>query len=225
MPYDTAAGAVKPANSENQALSSTEVEKSSGEVKANGSAHPASDPFDPVNLRLDVSFSGTVGVKRLLTTVPVRKPHRQEFVRVHPAPEYRLTPAAIIELQGERETYLVLPQLVPEIAGQCAYVTLYLAITRQKIPLIWPVKLPSETGRQMDWHRSMAEAAEKAINDWVRITANMARGAYDIELATGNLGEPEWPELSMQEILRIAFKDRLIDDYDHAVIRRLRGEI
>jgi hypothetical protein len=29
----------------------------------------------------------------------------------------------------------------------------------------------------------------------------------------------------MQEILRIAFKDRLIDNYDHAVIRRLRGEI
>ena len=114
---------------------------------------------------------------------------------------------------------------MPEIAGQCAYVTLYLAITRQKVPLIWPVKLPSETGRQMDWHRSMAEAAEKAINNWVRITANMARGAYDIDLATGNLGEPEWPELSMQEILRIAFKDRLIDDYDHAVIRRLCGEI
>ena len=54
MLYDTAAGAVKPADSENQALSSTEVEKSSGEVKANESAHPASDPFDPVNLRLDV---------------------------------------------------------------------------------------------------------------------------------------------------------------------------
>ena len=140
----TATGAVKPANSENQAtLSLTEVENTSGEVKANGSAYPASDPFDPVNLRLDVSFSGTVGVKRLLTTVPVRKPHRQEFVRVHPASEYRLTPAAIIELQGERETYLVPPELVPELAGQCAYVTLYLAITRQKIPLIWPVKLPS----------------------------------------------------------------------------------
>ena len=224
MTYLTAAGAVNPAHSENQAHFSTEVEKSSSEVKPNGSAHPASDPFDPVNLRLDVSFAGTVGVKRLLTTVPVRKPHRQEFVRVHPAPEYRLTPAAIIELQGESETYLVPSQLVPEIAGQCAYVTLYLAITRQKIPLIWPVKLPSETGRQMDWHRSMAEAAEKAMNHWVRITANMARGAYDIDLATGNLGEPEWPELSMQEILRIAFKDRLIDDYDHAVIRRLRGE-
>jgi hypothetical protein len=114
MTYHTSAGAVNPAHSENQVHSSTEVEKSSGEVKANGSAHPASDPFDPVNLRLDVSFAGTVGVKRLLTTVPVRKPHRQEFVRVHPAPEYRLTPAAIIELQGERETYLVPPQLVPE---------------------------------------------------------------------------------------------------------------
>jgi hypothetical protein len=77
----------------------------------------------------------------------------------------------------------------------------------------------------MDWHRSAAEAAEKAIDHWVRITANMSSGAYDIDLAVGNLGEPKWPELSMLEILRIAFKDRLIDDYDHAVIRRLRGEM
>ena len=45
------------------------------------------------------NFSETVGVKKLLTTVPVDKPHRQDFVRVHPDPRYRLTPAAIIEVK------------------------------------------------------------------------------------------------------------------------------
>ena len=33
------------------------------------------DPFDPENLRLDQSFAETAGVKKLLTTVPVRKPN------------------------------------------------------------------------------------------------------------------------------------------------------
>src|SRR6478609_4411349 len=44
----------------------------------------APDPFDPENLRLDQSFVETSGVKKLLTTVPVRKPNNQDFVRVHP---------------------------------------------------------------------------------------------------------------------------------------------
>src|SRR5262245_13101560 len=60
------------------------------------------DPFDPANLRLSQSFTETVGVKMLLTTVPVRKPGSQDFVRVHPAAEYREN-FPIIELKDERE--------------------------------------------------------------------------------------------------------------------------
>ena len=52
------------------------------------------DPFDPASLRLDQNFAETAGVKKLLTTVPVRKPNRQDFVRVHPDADFRLTPAA-----------------------------------------------------------------------------------------------------------------------------------
>jgi hypothetical protein len=37
--------------------------------------------------------------------------------------------------------------------------------------------------------------------------------------------EPEWPEVPFGELLRIAFRDRLIESLDHPVLRRLRGEI
>ena len=46
-------------------------------------ANNVPDPFNPAALRLDQSFADTVGVKKLLTTVPVRKPNRQDFVRVN----------------------------------------------------------------------------------------------------------------------------------------------
>ena len=49
----------------------------------------APDPFDIPSLRLNPSFFETAGVKKLLTTVPVRKPGKQDFIRVHPEPEYR----------------------------------------------------------------------------------------------------------------------------------------
>ena len=67
---------------------------------------PPYDPFDIENLRLDQAFASTAGVKKLLTTVPVRKPHRQELVRVHPDEAYRVQ-AAVIELRDDREIYLV----------------------------------------------------------------------------------------------------------------------
>ena len=72
------------------------------------------DPFDPANLRLSQSFTETVGVKKLLTTVPVRKPSPQDFVRVHEGPEYREN-FPIIELKDEREEYIVTAGLVPEL--------------------------------------------------------------------------------------------------------------
>jgi hypothetical protein len=41
--------------------------------------------------------------------------------------------------------------------------------------------------------------------------------------AAATIPDPVWPELSFQELLRIAFRDRLVDRLDHAVIKRLRG--
>jgi len=75
------------------------------------------DPFDPENLRLDQSFVETSGVKKLLTTVPVRKPNNQDFNRVHSNEAYRLT-AAIIELKDDREVYLVFTTYRPSTAGR-----------------------------------------------------------------------------------------------------------
>src|SRR5262245_35679265 len=72
------------------------------------------DPFAPENLRLSQSFSETMAVRKVLTTVPVRKPNAQDFVRVHPSPEFR-EDFPIIELKDEREEYIVTRNLVPEL--------------------------------------------------------------------------------------------------------------
>ena len=80
----------------------------------------ALDPFDPASLRLDQTFTDGTAVKKLLTTIPVRKPNRQDFVRVHPDAAYRLSPAAIIEIKDDREVYLVTPGIAPDLVGDPA---------------------------------------------------------------------------------------------------------
>jgi len=183
----------------------------------------APDPFDLANLRLEQNFAETVGVKKLLRTVPVRKPNKQDFVRVHPDPEYREN-VPVIELKEDRELYVVSGRdLVTELAAEVAYVSLYTAINRQGVTFLWPVRLPGIDGRDMDWHRSAREAAAEAVRTWVRVSANMSLGGYELIAAEGITAEPQWPAVSFQELIRIAFKDRLIAGLDHPVVKRLRG--
>lgn len=182
------------------------------------------NPFDPAALRLNPSFADTVGVQRLLTTIPVRKPNRQDFFRVNPDPAFCLTPAAIIELKEDREVYLVTPDMAAELPGEFAAATLYTTINRQGVLHLWPVKLPGPDGKHNEWHRSAAEAAEMAKENWVRIAANMSLGAYEVFKAIGDLPEPKWPDLPLDQILNIAFRDHIINNADHPVIKRLRGE-
>src|ERR1700730_17914768 len=119
----------------------------------------APDPFNPAALRLDPSYAESVGVRKLLTTVPVRKPNRHEFIRVHSDPLYRLTPAAIIELKEDRETYLITPEMAQQLPDEFSAATLFTAINRQGVLFLWPVKLPGPDGKKNDWQRSAAEAA------------------------------------------------------------------
>ena len=184
----------------------------------------AHDPFDPARLRLRQDFVATSGAKKLLTHIPIKKPGPQEFFRVCPKPDYRLEPFAIIEMKESRDVYPVDPELAEILGNECKYVTLYLGITRQGDPFLWPVKLPdSESGRKpLAWHTSAREAAELAMTKWVRMCANMSAGAYDIYEATANIPAPEWPTEPLRTLLRIAFKGDLITSLDHPVIVALR---
>ncbi|MBV8233858.1 MAG: hypothetical protein JO329_28095 [Planctomycetaceae bacterium] len=187
-------------------------------------AKPEIDPFDLNSLRLSQDFASAVGVKRLIKTVPVKKPAREWFVRTHPTDRL---PTAVLELKEDREIYLVAPELRAELASETTFSPrlLVLSVNRQGVPFLWPIRLPGPDGRIDDWSRSAMDAAEEAQRQWVRITANLSLGAYDVTAASGLVAEPAWPDISFQEIIRIAFRDKMISDWSHPVLQRLRGEV
>ena len=155
--------------------------------------------------------------------MPVQKPSKQAFFRVHPDPEMRLD-AAVIELEVERETYLVTPEIARLLPGETKQVRLLTCLARTGGPFLWPLRLPADDGREMKWHTSARKAAEIAEGKWVRMQANMALGAYDVVTST-HIPDPVWPKHTLRQLLRIAFGDgRLIDREDHPVIRQLQGQ-
>ncbi len=182
------------------------------------------DPFALDKFRLRQDFCSLVNVKKVLTVVPYRKPNRQEFIQVCPGNEHRIE-TAIFEDKIGHEMFLVDHRLREQLATEVFPVCLFTAITKQGDVFLWPVRLPGADGRTNSWNDSALAAARIAETHWIRVAANMNAGCYDIHRASGDLGEPDWPKATFQELLRLCFRDRLILDVDHPVLRSLRGEV
>ena len=184
-------------------------------------AAASDDPYDLEQLRIDPSAMEGASVRKLLLTVPVRKPNKQEFIRVHPGQQYRET-QAFIELKEDREVFAVDLRAVPGLREECFFATLFTAINRAGVVFLWPVKVPADGEKVLEWHSSAAMAAQHAMKAWTRVRANMSLGAYEVTEATGaNIPEPEWPEIPFKDIYRIAFRDKIIRSLDHPVVKRL----
>ena len=178
--------------------------------------------LDLASMRLSQDFHATLGVKKLTTTVPVRKPNRQEFFRVHPDWMFQ---TQVLELKEENETYLVGRPLWDELIGELTPRAIFAVMNRQGVFFLWPARLPRDDGRKDAWAGSALNAASKAKTHWIRLVANMSLGAYDIFQAPSTLADPVWPEEKFEQLLDLAFKDMLIKDMSHPVVRRLRGEV
>ena len=176
--------------------------------------------FDFNALRLSQAYEQTAGVEKLLTTVPVRKPNKTEFVRVHPEMHFD---TMLLELKEDRESYLVLPHLLADVSGIAVPVSLRLAVNRAAVLFLWPLRLPGEDGRSNIWHESAREAADLAVRRWISMRANMSLGAYDIYQGAETLSEPQWPDKSMEDLLEVAFRGHVISEAEHPVIKRLQG--
>lgn len=186
---------------------------------------PADDDlFDPAKLRVTGDALNAIGVEKLLTTVPVRRPNRQQFFQIHPDEAYRLD-TMLLELKEEGEFHLITSELVAEFDTPGARLCrIYTYVNRNKVAGLWPIPLPEADGRENEWHRSAHAAALVAMQNWIRIVPDRSLNGYTVCKATGDIEEPVWPKVPLSKLLSIAFGEgRFIRDADHPVLRRLRG--
>jgi hypothetical protein len=67
------------------------------------------------------------------------------------------------------------------------------------------------------------EIAQAAAGTWCRMKADTTNGIYSHWVSTEPLSDPKWPDLTFNEIIKLAFRGRMIDSLDHPVVRELRG--
>lgn len=216
-------------NNDTQQQSDNNVKKSEADVNPSPATAPQTpaDPFDSLeSLRLSQDFASQAGVKPVITSVGVDKPGRHLFIRTRPGEEWWFETGTFTDKES-REVYLVSPDLWNALPGEVRPTCLVTCISRNSpVPFLWPIPLPGPDGRGNRWHESAAEAAKLATEQWLRVVADMTAGCYVPHVAAGDLPEPKWPDdLTMSDLLRLAFRDRFIADMDHPVLKRLRGEM
>jgi hypothetical protein len=209
---------------------STRSNKSNdAEAKTNGATPP---PAMGADLRLfenldqlrvaDPAQLG--GDTEILVHVYVRKPKKDEYFRVNPEPDMTLTTLVWID-PDEGDAYLVAPEARDLMAESGRVVILVPCQNRQGVNFLWPVSAGTRAGGGRGWGESARAAMIKAQTRWIKIRGDRAAGAYLILDAAEQQGEPTWPTLNLSEMLKIAFKDRVIHSADHPVVRRLQGYI
>lgn len=174
-------------------------------------------------MRIPTNYGERFAVKKLLVTVPVKKPNKSTFVRVHDGDDWEFM-GFIYEDKVAGETYLLSAEVADVVSESVRAVKLHVGVERRGNPMLIPVPLPGEDGRRNPWHDSLMQAVERAKSKWIRIVANMAAGSYDLLGAQGSLSEPIWPTQTMLELVEIGFRGKIISTLSHPVIKELLGQ-
>ena len=170
------------------------------------------------DLKLPQNFDQLLRAKRVLTAVPLRKPFKHDWVRVHPTWEQ---PAAVLKLAGDRqeELWLLKNELVggipPDLVTSMTFVP---TITRQGAIALWPLRSPSSRGRNDTWAETAIEIARVARTSWVQVHADQRIAAYTYA-KLDQQDDPDWGDTSWAMLRELAFRAKLITSFDHPILQ------
>lgn len=171
------------------------------------------------------SSMAAVGTKKEIGTIEIRRsPDRDAWVTVRSGAEWTVASVALIDADtndGGQSLYVVDGSLLSDtrVQREVKLYALRLAQTSDGELFVWALRKGED-----NWAASSRAAAELATKSWVRVVSNRVNGRYDIFSPEAALNiDLAWPEMSFDEILTVALRDRMIDAFDHSVLKKLRG--
>lgn len=184
---------------------------------------PTTDELDPEAIRLDPQYARKTVTKREQLSIPVDKPNKQAFFRVHPTLHIDV---CLLENKSDGKLHLVLGDAQDAVdESELKFSTLYLWSDRDGNYGLWPAGLPYSDGTTYSAWESAHDVCQRAMSVWVRYRWNRAISAYDVITLNASVvvGEPQFPDLPLATLLGRAFAGRVIKTADHPLIRKLQG--
>lgn len=159
------------------------------------------------------------GRKGNQTSIPVRTPDRQWWVRTHRDPSMSVPVDILIVNGGENEgTWYLDPEteFPDELDQYIRPAKLVRSITHDGTEFFYLVKESAKCPKE-----SVRRCIAAAWESWIQVRWNPTAKGYDYVRARKLRREPAWSSDTMDELLDKAFGDRYIDRADHTVVNAL----
>jgi hypothetical protein len=176
------------------------------------------------SIRLPSNFSNAIGGIKLPTKPSFGKLSKQRFSRVHPGDDYKFT-IYVVDAKDSNEVYIATPKMAPLLGQMAQPKILRLAVDNAGTPRLIAQPIIDQSARTSLWTTTMLGAIERAETEWVRIESNMDSQQYLVIVAASDLGEPIWPDQSMDQLIEAVFLGRVISQEDHPLIQQLQGKL
>lgn len=175
-----------------------------------------------------------IPIVHVLSTIPVGRPSKTMFFRVRtgvgwePLELFVYTPKGA---QKDSVPFLALPvcwgHLQETRALTPAKFYIYIVYGSNQVFVDWIPTKVDQNGNINRYHTTRMEIYELAKTRWVRMRANTDGGYHECSYPEDNLPDPIWAEkpVNLEEAIRIAFKDNILDSLDHPEMKKLRGKL
>ena len=171
-----------------------------------------------------------MGSRREEVTLPIMKPLRKGvYWHARPGEEWHYTQHSMLFLPSDRnagrDSFMLIAKHLEgfvasklQIKSVARVFGLVLVVDTFGTPGFWALNLQDSSS----WGTSAREIADKLTQGWGMVIAEAGR--YVMMSPLGELDPPKWPEGSPDDLLKIAFKDRVITTEDHPEFLKLLGK-
>ncbi len=208
-----------------RATDSTEPiqESNIGAIVKEAKATSLTRQLTPDALKLDVAHHQLAVNASEQSMIPLGAPNKQLFFRVASALSMLV---CLLDWKADGFSYLLTQTVQRAISeADVKFVKLYVWVDRRDNVGVWAVGVPYSDGTNYDAWKSGHKVCERAKTEWVKKRWNRQMGVYDIVTLHPSVEapKPNFPELTMEEVVERVFEGRIIDSVDHPIIRELQG--
>jgi hypothetical protein len=149
-----------------------------------------------------------------------RKPKKSEFIRVNPDPNYS---KKYVIIKSDDIAYLVAnSDIIKAFPNDIEYVTIRVAVNSNNTPFLVGFTFSYNGKKANSWHESLERCLTIAETKWLKIKADRVAQGYQKEISN-DPKEPKFPPNTLDELILRAFEDKIIENVEHPVVKRLQG--
>jgi hypothetical protein len=168
------------------------------------------------------------GVEKLPPKLSCGTPGGRGYFVAHPDPDMRAL-VMLVKPDGkdvdEEDWMLVDADVEDDLADVGVMYELALCRTINGGYFLWRIKTETPGGRIDAYNETAREALEEHAGErWIKLKRPEKSHGYEVTKGSP-VGAIRWPEFEIDDLVKRAFKGRVVSSENNALIRQLRGDI